>query len=170
MTDQTSSAPVDPTEFSETPLGVPSRKEASTIPPQILPLVIYGNGAQASPIGIATFPLECQGFHTKLTCPILGLGEDFDAVLGHKWCLDKRIIISYKDEQVTFVYKKKYKLLWFNDSYCAPAKQCGTAHRGDEEPKRGEVVPKIKLQNCPHSVYRYRKEYNTLGSTHCSHR
>lgn len=67
--------------------------------------VVYGNGTAGSPIGIATFPLQCQGFPTKLTCPILDLAEEFDVVLGYEWCTGNKAIISYKEKQVIFVHK-----------------------------------------------------------------
>ena len=79
--------------------------------------VTYGNGIQASPIGIAAFTLRCQGFRTKVTCPVLNLTDELDVVLGHDWCYEHKVIISYKDEHVTFVHKGRPHLLEFNDSH-----------------------------------------------------
>ena len=45
--------PVDPTKFSDTPLGVPRPKVATDITPQMGTQVAYDNGIQASPIGVA---------------------------------------------------------------------------------------------------------------------
>ena len=69
--------------------------------------VMYGNGVQASPTGIATFALHC---------PILNLADELDIVLGHEWCKEHGVVISYKDENVTFVHKGRPYLMKFNDS------------------------------------------------------
>ena len=106
---------VDPTEFSTPPLADPAPRENSDVPANMLALVAYGNGAQASPIGIATFTFRCQGFRTKLTCPVFDLADELDVVLGHDWCYAHQAVISYKDEQVTYVYKDRSHLLKFDD-------------------------------------------------------
>ena len=89
----------------------------TAIPSQMLTPVTYGNGNQASPTSIATFTLHCQGFRTKVTCPILNLAEELDVVLGHKWCLNHQVIIRYMDEHVKFVHKNCPQILCFDDSY-----------------------------------------------------
>ena len=94
---------MDPTEFTDTPLGIPDFREDPRVSPHMLTPVTYGNGVQATPLGVASFTLQCQGFRTRMTCPILDLTDELDVVLGHEWCKDCRIIISYKDENVTFV-------------------------------------------------------------------
>ena len=78
--------------------------------------VTYGNGVQASPLGVASFTLQCQGFRTCVTCPVLDLTDELDVVLGHEWCKAHQVVISYKDENVTFVHKGQSHLLQFNDS------------------------------------------------------
>ena len=49
--------------------------------------------------------LHCivKAFAPKVTCPALALANELHAVLGHKWCLEHRVIISSNDEHVTFV-------------------------------------------------------------------
>ena len=78
--------------------------------------VTFGDGNQASPTGIATSTLQCQGFRTKVTCPVLDLAKELDVVVGHEWCREHQVIISYKDEHVTFVHKNRAHLLRFDDS------------------------------------------------------
>ena len=48
---------VDLTEFTETPLGIPEAREDPNVSPQMLTPVTYGNGVQASPLGVASFTL-----------------------------------------------------------------------------------------------------------------
>lgn len=38
--------------------------------------------------------------------------------LATKWCQEHKVIINYKDEQVTFVYKDRSEVRQFHD-YCA---------------------------------------------------
>ena len=78
--------------------------------------VAYGNGTQASHVGIATFALYCQRYCTKLTCSILDLEEELDVTLGHERCIEYRVMMSYKDEYVDFVYKNKPQWFQFDDS------------------------------------------------------
>ena len=66
-------------------------------------------------IGIATLTLCCQGFRTKITCPVLDLADELDVVLVHKWCYEYKVVISYRDEQVTFVHKDHPHVLRFGD-------------------------------------------------------
>ena len=75
--------------------------------------VEYGNGAQATPTGVATFPFTCQGYHTKLTCPVLELAESYDLVLGHQWCITHKAIIHYLHETITFLNKGNQYVLAF---------------------------------------------------------
>ena len=110
------STSVDPTEFSALLLEDPTPRTDSGVPVHLLTPVTYGNGIQASPIGIATFTLHCQGFRTKVTCPVLDLADELDVVLGHEWCYEHKVIISYKDEHVTFVHTDRPHLLKFDDS------------------------------------------------------
>ena len=107
---------VDPTEFSGPPLGTLVPQVNLAIPSQMLTPITSGNGNQGSPMSISTFTLSCQGFRTKVTCSILNLVEELDVVLGHKWCLKHQVVISYKDEHATFVYKHRPQLLHFDDS------------------------------------------------------
>ena len=51
-----------------------------------------------------------------MTCPVLDLTDELDVVLGHEWCKDHRVIISYKDENVTFSHKGQSHILRFDDS------------------------------------------------------
>ena len=78
--------------------------------------ITYGNGVQATPLGVASFTLQCQGFWTRMTCPVLDLTDELDVVLGHEWCKDHRVIISYKDEHVTFVQEGHAHILRFDGS------------------------------------------------------
>ena len=78
--------------------------------------VTYGNGNQASPIGIAIFTLQCQRYRTKVACSLLDLAEELDVILGRKWCLYHQVIISYKDEHITFVHENCPQILHFDDS------------------------------------------------------
>ena len=48
---------VDPTEFAETPLGIAEPHEDPGVLPHMLTLVTYGNGVQASPLGVTSFTL-----------------------------------------------------------------------------------------------------------------
>ena len=50
---------VDPTEFTDTPLGIPELSEDPRIEPHMLTHVTYGNGVQATPLGVASFTLLC---------------------------------------------------------------------------------------------------------------
>ena len=77
------STAVDPTEFADTPLGTPEPREDPSVLPHMLTPVTYGNGVQASPLGVASFTLQCQGFRTRVTCPVLDLTNELDVVLGH---------------------------------------------------------------------------------------
>ena len=110
------STAVDPTEFADTPLGTPDPREDPGVLPHMLTPVTYGNGVQASPLGVASFPLQCQGFRTRVTCPVLDLTDELDVVLGHEWCKAHQVVISYKDENVTFVHKGQSHLFHFDDS------------------------------------------------------
>ena len=107
---------VDPTEFTESPLGTPELCEDPGVLPHMLTPVTYGNGVQATPLGVASFTLQCQGFRTRVTCFVLDLTDELDVVLGHEWSKDHRIIISYKDENVTFSHKVQSHVLHFDDS------------------------------------------------------
>ena len=107
---------VDPTEFTDTPLGIPEPHEDPSVSPHMLTPVTYGNSVQASPLGVASFTLQCQCFRTRITCPILDLTDELDVVLGHEWCRDHQVVISYKDETVTFVYKGQSHLFRFANS------------------------------------------------------
>ena len=78
--------------------------------------VTYGNGVSATPTGIATFNLRCQNFRTTITCPVLELANELDVVLGDNWLYAHQAVISYQDEQVTFVYKDRPRILQFDDS------------------------------------------------------
>ena len=51
-----------------------------------------------------------------MTYPILDLTDELDVVLGHAWCKDHRVIISYRDENVTFTHKGQSHILRFADS------------------------------------------------------
>ena len=53
------STAVDPTEFAKTPLDIPEPREDPGVSPQMLTPVTYGNGVQASPLGVASFTLQC---------------------------------------------------------------------------------------------------------------
>ena len=110
------STAVDPTEFTESPLGTPELREDPGVLPHMLTPVTYGNGVQATPLGVASFTLQCQGFRTRMTCPVLDLTDELDVVLGHEWCKDHRVIISYRDENVTFSHKGQSHVLRFDDS------------------------------------------------------
>ena len=99
------STAVDPKEFAETPLGIPEPREDPGVSPHMLTPITYDNGVQASPLGVASFTLQCQGLRTHVTCPVLDLTDELDVVLGHEWCKDHQVVISYKDENVTFVHK-----------------------------------------------------------------
>ena len=48
---------VDPTEFADTPLGTPELREDPGVLPHMLTPLTYGNGVQASPLGVASFTL-----------------------------------------------------------------------------------------------------------------
>ena len=48
---------VDPTEFADTPLGTPKRREDPGVLPHMLTPVTYGNGVQATPLGVASLTL-----------------------------------------------------------------------------------------------------------------
>ena len=106
---------VDPTEFIDSPLGILALHEDPGVSPHMLTPVTYGNGIQASPLGVTSFTLQCQGFRTCITCPVLDLADELDVVLGHEWCKD-HVVISYKDENITFVHKGQSHLLRFDDS------------------------------------------------------
>ena len=103
---------VDPTEFSG---DVPPSTRQAEIDGMMAP-VEYGNGAQATPIGVATFPFTCQGYCTKLTCPVLELSKSYDLVLGHQWCIAHKAIISYLHESITFLDKGNQYVLTFPES------------------------------------------------------
>ena len=77
---------MDPTEFPKTPLNIHEPREDPGVSPQILTPVTYGNGVQASPLGVCSFTLQCQGFRTCVTCPVLDLTDELDVVFGHEWC------------------------------------------------------------------------------------
>ena len=49
-------------------------------------------------------------------CPVLDLTDELDVVLGHEWCKAHQVVISYKDENVTFVHKGQSHLFHFDDS------------------------------------------------------
>ena len=51
-----------------------------------------------------------------MTCPVLDLTDELDVVFGHEWCKAHRVIISYKDEHVTFSHKGQSHVLCFDDS------------------------------------------------------
>ena len=51
-----------------------------------------------------------------MTCPVLDLTDELDVVLGHERCKDHRVIISYKDEHVTFSHKGQSHIFRFDDS------------------------------------------------------
>ena len=102
-------------EFFDTTLGTPGLHIDTAIPPLMLTPITYGNGNQASPTSIAIFTLQSQGFRTKVTCPVLDLANELDVLLSHEWCFDHQVIISYKDEHVTFVHKDRPWLLRFDD-------------------------------------------------------
>ena len=110
------STAVDPTEFADTPLDISEPREDPGVSPHMLTPVTYGNGVQASPLGVASFTLQCQGFRTHVTCPVLDLMDELDVVLGHEWCKAHQVVISYKDENVTFVHKGQSHLFHFDDS------------------------------------------------------
>ena len=105
-----------PRSFADTPLDIPKPHEDPGVSPQMLNPVTYGNGVQASPLGVASFTLQCQGFRTRITCPVLDLTDELDVVLGHEWCKAHQVIISYKDENITFVHKGQSHLFHFDDS------------------------------------------------------
>ena len=69
------STAVDPTEFTESPLGIPKLHEDPGVSPHMLTPVTYGNGIQATPLGVASFTLHYQGFQTCITCPVLDLTD-----------------------------------------------------------------------------------------------
>ena len=48
---------VDPTEFTKPPLGIPELREDPGVFPHMLTPVTYGNGVQATPLGVASFTL-----------------------------------------------------------------------------------------------------------------
>ena len=110
------STAVEPMEFTDTLLGIPEPREDPGVSPHMLTPVTYGNGVQASPLGVASFTLQCQGFRTRITCPILDLTNELDVVLGHEWCRDHQVVISYKDKNITFVHKGQSHLFRFADS------------------------------------------------------
>ena len=110
------STAVDPTEFIESPLGTLELREDPGVLTHMLTPVTYGNGVQATPLGVASFTLQCQGFRTRMTYPVLDLTNELDVVLGHEWCKDHQIIISYKDENVIFSHKGQSHVLRFDDS------------------------------------------------------
>ena len=107
---------VDPTEFADTPLDIPEPHEDPGVSPHMLTPVTYGNGVQASPLGVASFTLQCQGFRTNVTCPVLDLIDELDVVLGHECCKAHQVVISYKDEHITFAHKGQSHLFHFDDS------------------------------------------------------
>ena len=51
------STAMDPTEFAKTPLDILEPHEDPGVSPQMLTPVTYGNGVQASPLGVASFTL-----------------------------------------------------------------------------------------------------------------
>ena len=53
----TTSTTVDPTEFTESPLGTPELREDPGVLPHMLTPVTYGNSVQATPLGVAVFTL-----------------------------------------------------------------------------------------------------------------
>ena len=110
------STAVDPTEFTDAPLGILEPREDPGVSPHMLTPVTYGNGVQASPLGVASFTLQCQGLRTRVTCPVLVLTDELDVVLGHEWCKDHQVVVSYKDKNVTFVHKGQSHSLQFDDS------------------------------------------------------
>lgn len=89
---------VDPTEFLAPPFEDPNPRVEIHIPSHMLTQMIYGNGLQASPTGIAAFSLRCPGFGTKVTCPVLDLADELNAVLDHKCCREHKLLINYRDE------------------------------------------------------------------------
>ena len=52
-----------------------------------------------------------------VTCSVLDLGDELDIVLGHEWCRECKIVISYKGEEATFVHEDRPYLLRFDDSH-----------------------------------------------------
>ena len=110
------STAVDPTGFIDAPLGIPEPREDPGVLPHMLTPVTYGNGVPASPLGVASFTLQCQGLRTRVTCPILDLIDELDVVLGHECYKDHQVVMSYKDENVTFVHKGQSHSLRFDDS------------------------------------------------------
>ena len=56
------STAVDPTEFTDTPLGIPEPHEDPGVSPHMLTPVTYGNGVQATPLGVASLPSSAKGF------------------------------------------------------------------------------------------------------------
>lgn len=107
---------VDPTKFSAPPSEDLAPRVDSDVPAHMLILVTYDNGIQASPIVITSFTLCYQGFSTIVTCPVMDLADELDVVLGHEWCYEHKVVISYKDEQITFVYKDHLPFLKSDDS------------------------------------------------------
>ena len=81
---RTTSASVDPTEFSALPCDDPTPRVDSDSRTHMMTPATYGIGIQASPAGIATFILHFWGFWTKVTCPVLDLADELDVVLGHE--------------------------------------------------------------------------------------
>ena len=114
---RTTSVGVDSTNLLAPPLEDPILRVDLDIPAHMLTLVTYDNGNQASPIGIDTFTLWCQVFHTKVTCPVLHLADELDVVFGHKWCQEHKIVICYKEEHATFVYKDSPHVFRFGNSH-----------------------------------------------------
>ena len=110
------STAVEPMEFAKTPLAILEPRENPSVLPHMLTPVTYGNGVQASPLGVASFTLQCQGFRTHATCPILDLTDELDIVLGHEWCKDHQVVISCKDKNVAFVHKGQSHSARFYDS------------------------------------------------------
>ena len=56
-------------------------------------------------------------FPCKVACPVLDLVDKLDVVLGHEWCQEHKVVISYTNEQVSFVYKDHPQVLRFDNSH-----------------------------------------------------
>ena len=56
------STAVDPTEFAKTPLDIPKPREDPGLSPHMLTPETYGNGVQASPLGVASFTFTMSRF------------------------------------------------------------------------------------------------------------
>ena len=56
------STAVDPTEFIESPFGTPELREDPGVLPHMLTPITYGNGVQATPLGVASLHYSAKGF------------------------------------------------------------------------------------------------------------